>query len=80
MPELGGMELATEVRKRCPGLRVLYISGYTKDVEQFSVPLGDDTYFLPKPFLPGDLTHAVSSILEKRASLAPPELIRYAGE
>jgi PAS domain S-box-containing protein len=80
MPELGGMELATELRKRCPGLRVLYISGYTKDVEQFSVPLGDDTYFLPKPFLPGDLTHAVSSILEKRASLAPPELIRYAGE
>ena len=52
MPEMGGIELATELRKRYPGMRVLYVSGYTENADLLSAPLGPDTHFLPKPFLP----------------------------
>ena len=55
MPELGGVELAAQLRQRDPGLRVLYVSGYAQNVELLSEPLGPTTHFLAKPFLPGDL-------------------------
>jgi PAS domain S-box-containing protein len=65
MPEMGGIELAAALRKTQPGLPVLYISGYTEHADLLSAPLGPDTYYLAKPFLPGDLTTLVSSILEQ---------------
>jgi PAS domain S-box-containing protein len=65
MPGMGGIELATELRQRRPALRVLYVSGYTEDTATLSEPLGPHTRFLAKPFLPGDLTRAVFSILEE---------------
>jgi CheY-like chemotaxis protein len=68
MPELGGVELATELRKLHPDLAVLYLSGYTEEPQQLSVPLGARTRFLAKPFLPGDLTSAVFSLLERAPS------------
>jgi two-component system cell cycle sensor histidine kinase/response regulator CckA len=64
MPEIGGIELATELRKRDPALRVLYISGYTEDADRLSTLRGPGTHFLSKPFLPGDLTSAVASMLD----------------
>ncbi|HEY4184255.1 MAG TPA: ATP-binding protein [Polyangia bacterium] len=67
MPELGGIELATALRKLRPALKVLYISGHTEHADLLSKPLGRDTHFLPKPFLPRDLTHAVFTILEGQA-------------
>ena len=45
---------------------MLYVSGYTEDAARLSVPLGPDTRFLAKPFLPGDLTAAVFSMLEQQ--------------
>jgi CheY-like chemotaxis protein len=63
MPELGGVELATELRKAHPDIAVLYLSGYTEEPQQLSVPLGPRTRFLAKPFLPNDLTSAVFSML-----------------
>jgi PAS domain S-box-containing protein len=66
MPELGGVELATKLRQRHPALRVLYVSGYSENIELLSEPLGKDTHFLAKPFVPGDLTRAVFSLLEGR--------------
>jgi CheY-like chemotaxis protein len=67
MPELGGIELATQLRKRDPALRVIYTSGYTEDADRLSDPLGPNTRFLAKPFLPGDLTRAVFAMLEQGA-------------
>ncbi|HVY29551.1 MAG TPA: ATP-binding protein [Polyangiaceae bacterium] len=63
MAKLGGVELAAELRKTRPELAVLYISGYTEQPELLAVPLGPRTQFLAKPFLPGDLTSAVGSML-----------------
>ena len=65
MPGMDGIELAAELRKLQPRVAVLYISGYTDNAEKLSVPLGPDTHYLAKPFLPGDLTRMVSSILER---------------
>jgi two-component system cell cycle sensor histidine kinase/response regulator CckA len=65
MPGLTGIELASELRKRDPALRVLFMSGYTDDAERISMLRNPGTHFLPKPFLPGDLTRAVSVILDK---------------
>ena len=72
MPEMGGNELARKLKERHPRLRVLYISGYSDDASLLSAPLEPGTFFLPKPFLPADLTRAVCSILEapNRAQLA----------
>jgi two-component system cell cycle sensor histidine kinase/response regulator CckA len=68
MPGLGGIELAAKLRERAPRLIVLYISGYTEQATLLSGPLGPDTHFLPKPFLPSDLTRVVCSILERPSS------------
>ncbi len=68
MPGMSGFEVATELRRRDRDLRVLYISGYTEEADLVSMSLGPRTYFVAKPFLPGDLTRAVSSILENHQS------------
>jgi two-component system, cell cycle sensor histidine kinase and response regulator CckA len=52
MPEMSGPELAARVRAVCPAIRVLFISGYTRDEmpDVGSLPAGDR--FLKKPFGP----------------------------
>ncbi len=65
MPELGGIDLATELRRERPELLVLFVSGYTEDAARFALALGERTHFLPKPFLPGKLMEVVCSILEQ---------------
>ena len=63
MPQLGGVELA-KLRETQPNLSVLYLSGYPEQPEVLSLALDRRTQFLAKPFLPSDLTSAVSSMLE----------------
>jgi len=65
MPEMGGIELATALRELRPTLKVLFTSGHTEHPELLSTPLDGDTQFLPKPFLPADLTQAVVTMLER---------------
>jgi PAS domain S-box-containing protein len=63
MPAMGGSELAERLRATCPGLRVLYMSGYAKDM---NVPGGADgpgSRFLQKPFTPQDLARKVRETL-----------------
>jgi CheY-like chemotaxis protein len=67
MPELGGVDLAAEMRKRDPALRVLLVSGYTERDDVLSQPYGPHTRFLAKPFAPGELTRAVFALLEAPA-------------
>ncbi|HET9957018.1 MAG TPA: ATP-binding protein [Polyangiaceae bacterium] len=67
MPGLSGIQLAERMRALDPELRVLFISGYTEDHRELSDLLGQTTHFLPKPFLPGELTSAVCALLEQRA-------------
>jgi CheY-like chemotaxis protein len=64
MPGFGGVELASELRKRYPHIHVLYVSGYTDDRGVLSGSFEPRTAFLAKPFRPGDLTEAVCSLIE----------------
>lgn len=63
MPDMGGRELAAQVRLRYPALPVLYTSGYSKELGDSNVLLANAEYFLSKPFGPVDLTRKVREIL-----------------
>jgi PAS domain S-box-containing protein len=61
MPRMGGRELAERLREQSPGLRILFVSGYTDGALRDA----DDpaTAFLPKPFMSGELADAVRGLL-----------------
>jgi two-component system cell cycle sensor histidine kinase/response regulator CckA len=52
MPEMSGPELADQIRKLRPGMRVLYMSGYTDDEMLCRKGLPENSAFLQKPFTP----------------------------
>jgi two-component system, cell cycle sensor histidine kinase and response regulator CckA len=59
LPEMTGYDFASEVRKFAPGVRFVFMSGYTND--QFRAPITDP--FVPKPFSVGSLADAVAAAL-----------------
>jgi CheY-like chemotaxis protein len=63
MPEIGGIELAAELRARRPGIRVLYMSGYTRDALRRQSVLEAGAVFLEKPFTPQALVNGVRTAL-----------------
>jgi CheY-like chemotaxis protein len=72
MPRMGGVELAREVRRRHPGLPVLFMSGYTSSAVLPDEDLRDAA-FIAKPFSTDDLMRRVAELLEAPApSAAPP--------
>ena len=63
MPRLGGRELVDQLGARWENLRILYISGYTKD------EIADDgarVAFLPKPFTPETLVRKTREVLDEK--------------
>jgi FixJ family two-component response regulator len=50
MPEMNGRDLARRLLSLCPGLKRLFISGYTADVIAHEGVLEDGVHFLQKPF------------------------------
>ncbi len=65
MPGMSGKELYKEISKMIPGLRVLYISGYTDNAIVHYGVLEPGTNFLQKPFKPDTLLKKVRQTLEK---------------
>ena len=63
MPEMNGRELADTLLAARPGLRVLFISGYTDDVIAHSGVLEAGTLMLAKPFTPSAFTDRVRELL-----------------
>lgn len=66
MPGLNGRELSERLQARKPGLRVLFMSGYTDD-EVIRHGLAASAQFLNKPFRPGQLVEAVNALLRGEA-------------
>ena len=64
MPKMGGRELAARLAGSRPGMRVLYMSGYTDDAISRHGVLGPGISFLPKPFTPADLARKVRKVLD----------------
>jgi signal transduction histidine kinase/ActR/RegA family two-component response regulator len=50
MPEMSGRELADRARKRLPGLKVLFTTGYTRNAIVHNGIVDPGMAFLPKPF------------------------------
>jgi len=63
MPGLNGYELSQMLRHRTPGLRTLFVSGYSFDARRGSSEF-DDESFLAKPYDPAELARRVRSILD----------------
>lgn len=64
MPEgMNGRELATRLRQRKPGLKVIYTSGYTAGVVGGEAGCGD-ALFLQKPYRPPALAELVRQCLD----------------
>ena len=64
MPGINGRELAKRALKKYPGIRVLYMSGYTGDVISHSGILDEGIQFVQKPFTVQGLAAKVRETLE----------------
>ena len=68
MPEVNGRELADRLKEHWPGMKVLFMSGYTGDTMlQYGVPEGS-MEFLQKPFSPEQLANKVRAVLGREAA------------
>ena len=64
MPRLTGVELCRRVSQTRPGLRALYMSGYTDDVLKRADVVPGETEFIRKPFDSSTLLARVRALLE----------------
>ena len=63
MPGMSGLDLAAELERRRPGMRILYISGYVESVAMECVARRDPDLVLLKPFNGTTLMARVQSLL-----------------
>jgi PAS domain S-box-containing protein len=68
MPGLDGRGLADELRRRRPGLPVVFVSGYTEDYVVESARDDGATAFVEKPFAGAELLEAVRRVLDEAAA------------
>jgi CheY-like chemotaxis protein len=72
MPEMNGRDLADRIAVMRPGVRVLFMSGYTEDAIVHHGVLADGTAFLAKPFSPDGLVSAVRDALDSPSRARKP--------
>jgi CheY-like chemotaxis protein len=72
MPEMSGRELAERLVVTRPGLRVVYVSGYTNDVIARDDLRDPGTVFLEKPFTEEGLGRTIRRVLDGPAGVASP--------
>jgi FixJ family two-component response regulator len=64
MPEMNGRELARKLLSLYPGLKCLFMSGYTADIIAHHGVLDEGVKFLQKPFSLNTLTAKVREALD----------------
>jgi PAS domain S-box-containing protein len=70
MPEMNGKALAERLTVLWPGLKVLFVSGYTDETVARQGILDEGRAFLPKPFSPEVLARKVREVLDRPDSKA----------
>jgi two-component system cell cycle sensor histidine kinase/response regulator CckA len=68
MPEMDGPTLATRLRERNPGLKIIFVSGYAEDAFEKNLPEGAQFDFLAKPFTLKQLVAAVKNTMSGKAA------------
>lgn len=66
MPQMNGRELSLKIGSIRPGIRVVFMSGYTSDAEILCDGEGDACNFLQKPFSKKILANKIRSVLDAR--------------
>ena len=67
---LTGDELAAELKRRKPGLKVIYASGYTSAF--VGRDFGQDNFaFLPKPYQPQPVAQLIRTTLDEKDCVQP---------
>ncbi|MCI0531596.1 MAG: response regulator [candidate division Zixibacteria bacterium] len=66
MPKMGGMALTENLKTLRPGIKVLYISGYTDDLAEQQRLANTGVAFLQKPFTPSALACKIREVLEQK--------------
>jgi len=64
MPKMSGRQLAEQLSRRLPRLKVLYTTGYTRNAIVHNNILEPGVEFLPKPFSVSDLALKVRAVLD----------------
>jgi two-component system, cell cycle sensor histidine kinase and response regulator CckA len=64
MPDMGGLELAAQLRTSRPNLRLIYMSGYAEGDKSDPRYEASDAFFLQKPFSAEDLVVKVREVLD----------------
>ncbi|MCJ7596994.1 MAG: response regulator [Desulfobacterales bacterium] len=67
MPEMNGRDLAERIQAARPGMKVLYMSGYTANTIAHRGVLAEGTQFIQKPFSVKELAVKVRAVLDKKA-------------
>jgi two-component SAPR family response regulator len=65
MPKKNGKEAYEEIRKVKPGIKVLFMSGYTADLINRRGMLDDGLNFIPKPVSANTLLRKIREVLDK---------------
>jgi PAS domain S-box-containing protein len=73
MPGMSGPDLAEQLQRRKPGLKVLYISGYTDNPFVRAGIREGSIAFLAKPFTPDALCGAVRAVLDRLPASWPAD-------
>ncbi|MCY7301590.1 MAG: PAS domain S-box protein [Thermoleophilia bacterium] len=71
MPRMGGRELAARVLARAPGIKTLFISGYSDDRPTAEEEADPNSVFVSKPFSPASLLRAVNILVERDPDPVP---------
>jgi nitrogen-specific signal transduction histidine kinase/ActR/RegA family two-component response regulator len=68
MPEMNGKALKERIERQLPGIKALFMSGYTTDAVVNRGIVEADVHFIQKPFSVNDLAVKVRAVLEAPAS------------
>jgi PAS domain S-box-containing protein len=63
MPGMSGFELAKQVKREYPGIRILYLSGYAAETIANHGAPEESAAFLAKPFSPSELVRKLREVL-----------------
>lgn len=66
LPGISGAELATIVKEKIPGIKIIIASGYSEEIAKQGLRNSDEFDFISKPYSLGNLTKKVFDVLNKQ--------------